>query len=35
MELLGEDNIFEKKTANMGVEDFAYFIENTPEHFLL
>lgn len=33
VELLGEDNIFEKKTANMGVEDFAYFIENTPGAF--
>ena len=33
MELLGEDNIFEKKTANMGVEDFAYFIENIPGAF--
>ncbi|WP_304156812.1 M20 family metallopeptidase [Fusobacterium ulcerans] len=33
VELLGEDNIFEKKTANMGVEDFAYFIENIPGAF--
>ncbi len=28
-ELLGADKIYEKKVANMGVEDFAYFIENT------
>lgn len=27
--LLGADKIYEKKVANMGVEDFAYFIENT------
>ena len=33
IELLGESNIFEKKTANMGVEDFAYFIEKTPGAF--
>ncbi len=31
--LLGEDKIYEKKVANMGVEDFAYFIENTPGAF--
>ncbi len=31
--LLGAENIFEKKLANMGVEDFAYFIENTPGAF--
>lgn len=32
-ELLGADKIYEKKVANMGVEDFAYFIENTPGAF--
>jgi amidohydrolase len=31
--LLGGDKIYEKKVANMGVEDFAYFIENTPGAF--
>lgn len=31
--LLGADKIYEKKVANMGVEDFAYFIENTPGAF--
>lgn len=31
--LLGKENIFEKQLANMGVEDFAYFIENTPGAF--
>lgn len=31
--LLGIENVFEKKLANMGVEDFAYFIENTPGAF--
>ena len=31
--LLGAENVYEKKTANMGVEDFAYFIENTPGAF--
>lgn len=31
--LLGKENIFEKKLANMGVEDFAYFIEKTPGAF--
>ena len=28
-----QDKIYEKKVANMGVEDFAYFIENTPGAF--
>ncbi|MGL5670390.1 MAG: M20/M25/M40 family metallo-hydrolase, partial [Cetobacterium sp.] len=32
-ELFGEDSIYEKKLANMGVEDFAYFIENTEGAF--
>lgn len=31
--LLGVENIYEKKIANMGVEDFAYFIENIPGAF--
>jgi amidohydrolase len=31
--LFGKDSIYEKKLANMGVEDFAYFIENTPGAF--
>lgn len=31
--LLGKESIYEKKLANMGVEDFAYFIENTPGAF--
>ena len=31
--LLGADKIYEKKVANMGVEDFAYFIENTSGAF--
>ena len=31
--LLGKENVFEKKLANMGVEDFAYFVENTPGAF--
>lgn len=33
IELFGEDSIYEKKLANMGVEDFAYFIENTEGAF--
>ena len=33
IELFGEKNIYEKKLANMGVEDFAYFIENTEGAF--
>lgn len=32
-EIFGEDSICEKKLANMGVEDFAYFIENTEGAF--
>lgn len=31
--LLGAERIYERKVANMGVEDFAYFIENTPGAF--
>lgn len=33
LELLGKNGIYEKKLANMGVEDFAYFIENTEGAF--
>lgn len=32
-DLFGADAIYEKKLANMGVEDFAYFVENTPGAF--
>lgn len=31
--LLGENSIYEKKLANMGVEDFAYFLEKVPGAF--
>ncbi len=30
---LGEKSIYEKKIANMGVEDFAYFVERVPGAF--
>lgn len=33
IELFGEEYIYEKKLADMGVEDFAYFIENTKGAF--
>lgn len=32
-ELFGESSIYEKKLANMGVEDFSYFIENIEGAF--
>lgn len=32
-ELLGDKNIYEKPLANMGVEDFAYFVENISGAF--
>ncbi|MGL4672900.1 MAG: M20 metallopeptidase family protein [Cetobacterium sp.] len=32
-QLFGENKIYTKKLANMGVEDFAYFIENTEGAF--
>lgn len=33
IEILGEKGIYEKKLANMGVEDFAYFVEKVPGAF--
>ncbi|MGL4654019.1 M20 metallopeptidase family protein [Cetobacterium sp.] len=33
LELFGENSVYEKKLANMGVEDFAYFIEKTEGAF--
>ena len=33
LELLGEKSIYEKKIANMGVEDFAYYVEKVPGAF--
>ncbi len=33
IQLLGEDKVTTKKFPNMGVEDFAYFIEKTPGAF--
>ncbi|MGL4672666.1 M20 metallopeptidase family protein [Cetobacterium sp.] len=33
IELFGEESIYEKKVANMGVEDFSYFIEKTEGAF--
>lgn len=32
-ELLGEKGVYEKKLANMGVEDFAYYVEKVPGAF--
>ena len=32
-DLFGAENIYEKKVANMGVEDFAYFLEKIPGAF--
>ncbi|WP_291255102.1 M20 family metallopeptidase [Fusobacterium sp.] len=32
-ELLGEKGVYEKKLANMGVEDFAYYVEKVPGVF--
>ncbi|MEG0134429.1 MAG: amidohydrolase [Cetobacterium sp.] len=33
IELFGPDKVYEKDMANMGVEDFAYFIEEVPGAF--
>ena len=31
--LLGKENVIEKKVSDMGVEDFAYYLENIPGAF--
>ena len=33
VDLVGEDNVFDRKQANMGVEDFAYYLHHAPGAF--